>query len=118
MSEKSFERKIEEGFYITAHERDQLAAEKRQLARKLRYTEHLGRLSRLSKQYDVGTVFFAAMGTVMLIMFDGKGPRGEWWFPAIALSMIAFAAGIALRGRGMISRKKAFQDRYSSWHLF
>lgn len=117
MSEKSFERKIEEGFYLTGHERDQLAAEKRELARKLRYTQHLARLSSLSKQYDVGTVFFAAMGTVILIMFDGKGPRGEWWFLAIAFSMIAFSAGIALRGRGMINRKKVFQDRFSNWQL-
>ncbi len=113
MSGNKFEQEIQEGFYLTGRERDQLAMERRKLARQLRYTQHLARLSTLLKQYDAGTVFFAAIGTVILVMFDADGPRGEWWFLAIAFAMIFFSGGIALRRRGIINRKKVFQDRFS-----
>jgi hypothetical protein len=42
------------------------------LPRNLHYAQHSARLTSLSKQYDFGMIFFAAMGAVMLIVFDGE----------------------------------------------
>lgn len=67
MSKSSFEKKIEQGFYAIGRQRDQLASEKRRLARQLRYAQHSARLASLSKQYDFGMVFFAAMGAVLTL---------------------------------------------------
>ena len=61
MSKSSFEEQIMQGAYALGRQRDQLASEKRRLARQLRYAQHSARLTSLSKQYDFGMVFFAAM---------------------------------------------------------
>jgi hypothetical protein len=117
MSKSSFEQKIEQGFYAIGRQRDQLAFEKRKLARQLRYAQHSARLTCLSKQYDFGMVFFAAMGTVLLIVFDGRSGSDAWLTPLLSVSMLLFASGIALKGRKMVSRTRSFNDRFGSWQF-
>ena len=118
MSKSSFEQKIEQGFYAIGRQRDQLASEKRKLARQLRYAQHSARLTSLSKQYDFGMVFFATIGTVLLIMFDGKGSSGcSWLFPTLSFSLMLFACGVALRGRKILTRLRSFRDRFGSWQI-
>jgi len=117
MSKSSFEKKIEQGFYAIGRQRDQLASEKRRLARQLRYAQHSARLASLSKQYDFGMVFFAAMGAVLLIVFDGRSGSDAWLTPALSLSLMLFACGSALRGRKMVSRIRIFNDRFGSWQF-
>lgn len=117
MSKSSFEQKIEQGFYAIGRQRDQFASEKRKLARQLRYAQHLARLTSLSKQYDFGMVFFAAIGAVLLIVFDGRSDSDAWLTPALSLSLMLFACGSALRGRKMLSRIRSFQDRFGSWQF-
>ncbi len=117
MSKSSFEKKIEQGFYAIGRQRDQLASEKRRLARQLRYAQHSARLSSLSKQYDFGMVFFAAMGAVLLIVFDGRSGSDAWLTPVLSLSLMLFACGNALRGRKMVSRIRNFNDRFGSWQF-
>lgn len=117
MSKSSFEKKIEQGFYAIGRQRDQLASEKRRLARQLRYARHSARLKSLSKQYDFGMVFFAAMGAVSLILFDANSGSEAWMTPLLSLSLILFACGNALRGRKMVSRIRSFNDRFGSWQF-
>lgn len=117
MSKSSFEQKIEQGFYAIGRQRDQLASEKRKLARQLRYARHSARLTSLSKQYDFGMIFFAAMGAVLLIVFDGRGDSDAWLTPVLSLSLMLFACGNALRGRKMVSRIRSFNHRFGSWQF-
>lgn len=117
MSKPSFEEKIEQGFYAIGRQRDQLASEKRRLARQLRYAQHSARLASLSKQYDFGMVFFAAIGAVLLIVFDGRGESDAWLTPVLSLSLMLFASGSALLGRKMVSRIRSFNDRFGSWQF-
>ncbi len=106
-----------QGAYALGRQRDQLASEKRRLARQLRYTQHSARLKSLSKQYDFGMVFFAAMGAVSLILFDANSGSEAWMTPVLSLSLILFACGNALRGRKMVSRIRSFDDRFGSWQF-
>ncbi|APO76817.1 hypothetical protein AM571_CH04039 [Rhizobium etli 8C-3] len=69
-----------QGVYVLGCQRDQLASEKRKLARQLRYAQHSARLTSLSKQYDFGMVFFAAMGAVSLILSDVNSSSDAWLF--------------------------------------
>jgi hypothetical protein len=117
MSKSSFEQKFEQGFYTIGRQRDQLASEKRKLARQLRYAQHSARLTSLSKQYDFGMVFFAAMGAVSLILFDARSGSAAWLMPLLSFSMLLFASGIALRGRKMVSRIRCFRSRFGSWQF-
>lgn len=117
MSKSSFEEQIMQGVYVLGRQRDQLASEKRRLARQLRYAQHSARLTSLSKQYDFGMVFFAAMGAVLLIVFDGRSGSYAWLTPALSLSLMLFACGSALRGRKMVSRIRCFHSRFGSWQL-
>ncbi|MFB2553387.1 hypothetical protein [Ensifer soli] len=117
MSKSSFEEQIMQGAYALGRQRDQLACEKRRLARQLRYTQHSARLKSLSKQYDFGMVFFAAMGAVSLILFDANSGDEAWMTPVLSLSLILFACGSALRGRKMVSRIRIFNDRFGSWQF-
>nr|CAD6436254.1 hypothetical protein REQ54_03856 [Rhizobium sp. Q54] len=50
MAKSSFEEQIMQGVYVLGRQRDQLAFEKRRLARQLRYAQHSPRLTSLSKQ--------------------------------------------------------------------
>ena len=117
MSKSSFEEQIMQGVYVLGRQRDQLASEKRKLARQLRYARHSARLTSLSKQYDFGMVFFAAMGAVSLILFDANRGSEAWMTPVLSLSLILFACGNALRGRKMVSRIRSFNDRFGSWQF-
>ena len=117
MSKSSFEQKIEQGFYAIGRQRDQLASEKRKLARQLRYARHSARLASLSKQYDFGMIFFAAMGAILLIVFDGRSDSDAWLTPVLSLSLMLFACGSALRGRKMVNRIRSFHDRFGSWQF-
>lgn len=117
MSKSSFEEQIMQGAYAIGRQRDQLASEKRKLAKQLRYTQHSARLASLSKQYDFGMVFFAAMGAVSLILFDANSGSEAWMTPVLSLSLILFACGSALRGRKMVSRIRSFNDRFGSWQF-
>ncbi|MBP2614412.1 hypothetical protein [Agrobacterium pusense] len=117
MSKSSFEKNIEQGFYAIGRQRDQLASEKRRLARQLRYAQHSARLASLSKQYGFGMVFFAAMGAVSLILFDANSRSEAWMTPVLSLSLTLFACGSALRGRKMVSRIRTFNDRFGSWQF-
>ncbi|WP_431324097.1 hypothetical protein [Rhizobium sp. YTU87027] len=115
MSKSSFEEQIMQGVYALGRQRDQLASEKRKLARQLRYAQHSARPTSLSKQYDFGMVFFAAMGAVSLILFDASSGSEAWLTPALSLFLMLFACGSALRGRKMVSRIRSFHDRFGSW---
>lgn len=117
MSKSTFEEQIMQGAYALGRQCDQLASEKRRLARQLRYAKHSARLTSLSKQYDFGMVFFAAMGAVSLILFDADSGSEAWMTPALSMSLILFACGSALRGRKMVSRIRIFNDRFSSWQF-
>lgn len=117
MSKSSFEEQMMQGAYALGRQRDQLASEKRKLVRQLRYAKHSARLKSLSKQYDFGMVFFAAMGAVSLILFDARSGSAAWLMPLLSSSMLLFASGIALRGRKMVSRIRCFNDRFGSWQL-
>lgn len=114
MSKSSFEQKIEQGFYTIGRQRDQLAYEKRKLARQLRYAQHSARLKSLSRQHDYGMFFFAAMGAVSLILFDANSSYEAWMATVLSLSLMLVACGIALRGRKMVSRIRSFNDRFGS----
>lgn len=117
MSKSSFEQKFEQGFYTIGRQRDQLASEKRKLARQLRYAQHSARLTSLSKQYDFGMVFFAAMGAVSLILFDARSSSVAWLNPMLSFSLMLFGCGMALRARKMSSRIRSFHDRFGSWQF-
>ncbi|OJF91742.1 hypothetical protein [Pararhizobium antarcticum] len=117
MSKSSFEEQIMHGVYVLGRQRDQLASEKRRLARQLRYAQHSARLATLSKQYDFGMIFFAAMGAVLLILFDANSGSDAWFTPALSMSLMLFACGSALRGRKMVSRIRSFNDRFGSWQF-
>ncbi|WPE20795.1 hypothetical protein [Shinella zoogloeoides] len=117
MSKSSFEEQIMQGVYVLGRQRDQLASEKRKLARQLRYAQHSARLTSLSKQYDFGMVFFAAMGAVSLILFDANSGSDAWLTPVLGFSMMLFACGSALRGRKMVSRIRYFHSRFGSWQF-
>ncbi|WP_018095605.1 hypothetical protein [Sinorhizobium meliloti] len=112
MSNSSFEEKMMQGVYVLGRQRDQLASEKRLLARRLRYAQHAARLRSLLKQYDFGMVFFAALGAVSLIMFDAESASGSWLLPTLSFSMLLFSCGIALRGRKILTRIRSFDDRF------
>ncbi|NKN05139.1 hypothetical protein [Rhizobium laguerreae] len=117
MSKSSFEEQIMQGVYVLGRQRDQLASERRKLAKQLRYAQHSARLTSLSKQYDFGMVFFAAMGAVSLILFDAGSSSGSWLNPMLSFSLMLFGCGIALRARKMSSRIRSFHDRFSSWQF-
>lgn len=117
MSKSNFEDQIMQGAYALGRQRDQLASEKRKLARQLRYAQHSARLASLSKQYDFGMVFFAAMGAVSLILFDANSGSDAWLTPVLGFSMMLFACGSALRGRKMVSRIRSFHDRFGSYQF-
>ncbi|KAB2752122.1 hypothetical protein [Brucella anthropi] len=117
MSKSSFEEQIMQGVYVLGRQRDQLAFEKRKLARQLRYARHSARLTSLSKQYDFGMVFFAAMGAVLLILFDANSNSHAWVNPVLSLSLMLFACGSAVRGRKMVSRIRCFHSRFGSWQF-
>lgn len=72
------------------------------------------RFTSLSKQYDFGMVFFAAIGEVLLIAFDGRGDFGAWLTRA---ELVPRACGNALRRRKMVSRIRSFNDRFGSWQF-
>ena len=117
MSKSSFEEQIMQGVYVLGRQRDQLASEKRKLARQLRYAQHSARLSSLSKQYDFGMVFFAALGAVSLILFDARSGSAAWLTPVQSFSMFLFYCGSALIGRKMVSRIRCFHSRFGSWQF-
>lgn len=117
MSKSSFEEQMMQGAYALGRQRDQLASEKRKLARQLRYAQHSARLTSLSKQYDFGMVFFAAMGAISLILFDANSGSEAWVNSVLSLSLMLFACGSAVRGRKMVSRIRCFHSRFSSWEL-
>jgi hypothetical protein len=71
----------------------------------------------LSKQYDFGMIFFAALGAVLFIMFDGRSNSDVWLAPVLSLSLMLFACGNTFRGRKMVSRIKNFHDRFGSWQI-
>ncbi|WP_245294359.1 hypothetical protein [Rhizobium aegyptiacum] len=106
-----------QGVYALGRQRDQLAFEKRKLARQLRYAQHSARLTSLSKQYDFGMVFFAAMGAVSLILFDANSGSDAWLTPVLSFSMMLVACGSALRGRKMVSRIRCFHSRFGNWQF-
>lgn len=115
MSKSSFEEQMMQGVYVLGRQRDQLASEKRRLARQLRYSQHSARLTTLSKQCDFGMVFFAAIGAILLIMFDGENSSGAWLYPTLSFSVMLLSCAIAMRGRKMITRIRIFHDRFGSW---
>lgn len=115
MSQSSFEEQIMQGVYELGRQRDQLAFEKRKLARQLRYEQHSTRLISLSKQYDFGMVFFAAIGAILLILFDGENSSGAWLYPTLSFSVMLFSCAIAMRGRKTITRIRIFRERFGSW---
>ncbi|WP_027487990.1 hypothetical protein [Allorhizobium undicola] len=115
MSKSNFEEQIMQGVYVLGRQRDQLVSEKRKLARQLRYARHSARLSSLSKQYDFGMVFFAAIGAILLILFDRENSSGAWLYPTTSVSVMVFSCAIALRGRKMVTRIRIFRDRFGSW---
>jgi len=84
------------------------------LPRNLHYAQHSARLTSLSKQYEFGMIFFAAMGAVLLIVFDGRSDSHAWLTPVLSLSLMLFACGSALRGRKMVSHIRSFDDRFSN----
>ncbi|WP_235972485.1 hypothetical protein [Brucella pseudogrignonensis] len=94
-----------------------MASEKRKLARQLRYAQHSARLTSLSKHYDFGMVFFAAMGAVSLILFDANSGSHALLTPLLGFSMVLFACGIALKGRKMVSRIRSFHERFGSYQF-
>lgn len=112
MSKSNFEEQIMQGVYVLGRQRDQLASEKRKLASQLRYARHSARLTSLSKQYDFGMVFFAAMGAVSMILFHADSDPHAWLNPVVSLSLMLFACGSALRGRKMVSRIRSFHERF------
>lgn len=67
-------------------------------------------------------VFFAAIGEVLLIVFERRSDSDAWLTPVLSLSLMLFACGNASRGRKMVSRIRSFNDRFGSWqfqgHLF
>jgi len=71
----------------------------------------------LSKQYDFGVVFFAAIGEVLLIVFEGRSDSDAWLTPVLSLPLILFACGNALRGRKMVSQLRSVNDRVGSWEF-
>ncbi|MEJ5083780.1 MULTISPECIES: hypothetical protein [unclassified Ochrobactrum] len=111
MSKSSFEEQIMQGASALCRQRDQLASEKRKLARQLHYARHSARLKSLSEQYDFGMVFLAAMGAVSLILFDANSGSVAWMKP-LSLSLILFACGSALPGPKMVSRIGIFNDHF------
>ncbi|MFB4385853.1 hypothetical protein RAC79_21830 [Agrobacterium sp. LR_9] len=117
MSKSSFEEQMMQGIYALGRQRDELASDRRRLARQLRYAQHSARLASLSKQYDFGMVFFAAMGAVSLILFDARSGSAAWLTPAFSLSLMLFACGSALRGRKMVCRIRSFHSRFGSWQF-
>lgn len=117
MSKSSFEEQIMQGVYVLGRQRDQLASEKRKLARQLRYAQHSARLTSLSKQYDFGMVFFAAMGAVSLILFDANSGSDAWLMPTLAVSMMLLAGFAAIRGRKMLIRIQYFHERFGNWQF-
>lgn len=117
MSKSSFDEQIMQGVYVLGRQRDQLASEKRRLARQLRYAQHSARLTSLSKQYDFGMVFFAAIGAVSLILFDARSGSAVWFMPLLSVSMLLFASDIAFRGRKIVSRIRCFRSCFGSWQF-
>lgn len=117
MSKSSFEEQVMQGVYVLGRQRDQLTSEKRKLARQLRYAQHSARLTSLSRQYDFGMVFFAAIGAVSLIRFDAKSDPNAWIIPVLGFLLVLLACGIALQSRKVASRIKCFHDRFGSWQF-
>lgn len=78
---------------------------------------YFDRFTSLSKQYDFGMVFFAAIGEVLLVVFDGRSDFDAWLIPALRLSLVLFACGNTLRRRKMVSRLRSFNDRFGSWQF-
>lgn len=117
MSKSSFEEQMMQGIYALGRQRDELASDRRRLARQLRYAQHSAKLKSLSKQYDFGMVFFAAMGAVSLILFDANSGYEAWMTPVLSLSLMLFASGTALLGRKMVSRIRSFNNCFGSWQF-
>lgn len=117
MSKSSFEEQIMQGVYVLGRQFDQLASEKRKLARQLRYARHSARLTSLSKQYDFGMVFFAAMGAVSLVLFDANSGSDAWLMPTLAVSMMLLAGFAATRGRKILIRIQSFHERFGNWQF-
>jgi len=115
MSKSSFEEQIMQGAYALGRQCDQLASERRELARRLRYTQHAARLKRLSKQYDFGMVFLSAMGAVPLILLDAKGTSGAWAIVLLSMLLMLSASGFAWGGRKMAARTRRFHNRFAVW---
>ncbi len=115
MSKSSFEQKIGEGFYTIGRQRDQLASEKRKLARQLRYAQHSARLTSLSKQYDFGMVFLATVGIIPLVLVDGQGMRYFWPIQVLCVLSLLIGSRFAWRGRKVLARQKSFDDRFGNW---
>lgn len=112
MSSSSFEEQLLESAYKLGRQRDQVACEKRTLARQLRYVRHSARLASLSRQCDFALVFFVAMGAVSLALSGSKGSAAAWLAPMLGLSILLFASGIAHKGRKMVNRLRCFHSRY------
>jgi hypothetical protein len=112
MSNSRFQDQIMHGVTVLGYQRDALEYENRRLARQLRYAQHSARLTSLSKQYDFGMIFFAAMGAVSLILFDANSDSHAWLSPVVSLSLMLFACGSAVRGQKMVSRIRYFHDRF------
>ena len=112
MSSPSFEEQLLQSAYKLGRQRDQVACEKRALARQLRYVRHSARLASLSKQCDFALVFFVAMGAASLALSGTIGGTATWLAPMLGLSMLLFAIGIALKGRKMVIRLRCFHSRY------
>jgi hypothetical protein len=62
-------------------------------------------------------VFIAAIGEVLLIVFDGRSDFEAWLTPVLSFSLMLFACGNASRGRQMVSRLRSFNDRFGSWEF-
>jgi hypothetical protein len=117
MSGSIFEQKIEEGFYTIGRQRDQLAFEKRKLARQLRFTQHAARLTGISKQYDFAMVFFATLGAMSLILSNVNSHADAWLFTTLGFPLMLLAGAIALKGRKIVQRITTFHNRFGSWQF-
>ncbi|WP_235988641.1 hypothetical protein [Pseudorhizobium endolithicum] len=97
MAKSSFEEQIMQGVYVLGRQRDQLAFEKRRLARQLRYAQHSPGL-RAFQSNRTWDGLLRCNGSRFAHLVRRKQWLRSWMTPVLSLPLILFACGNALRG--------------------
>ncbi|NSZ74994.1 hypothetical protein G6L74_14665 [Agrobacterium tumefaciens] len=115
MNAQGFEESIVDSFYIIGRKYDALMHQKRELRRKMRVRATIKRLQHSAQRLDMLTAYFAAGGTMPLLMMAGHSAPKD--LPNLAFCILLCLSGsvAALKAKKVRKSGSIFEKSYAMY---